>query len=1049
MIQAARAGRRGSRLWWMVCLLLGVLQLPNALRADEAEDYNLAVRLFKQAKWSSASKQFEDFIKKYPEHERVPLAKFYLGLAYVNQDEYKLAHKLLKEFVQAQPANTNIAQARYRIAECSYLLNDLPAALPELKEFVEKHPQDPLLDRALPYLGDVQLRQGQAEAALATFDKVLKDHPQSSQIDDAKFGRAKSLEQLKRDGEAIKQYQELVADPKSPRAAEALFQLAGRQFELQRFAEATAAYLDLLQKFPKSSLAAAARLNAGYGLWEQGKYAEAAQQFAAAQKDQQNSVTAGYWRGLSLKAIGEVKQAATVLADAAKEADKDHPLADAIQFQRGTCARQQNDAAAALEFFKQGADLWPKGDYADDSLHAAAELALDSGDIAQATTLLTKFAAEYPGSGLRLHYDLLMGRVDLMNASAEVKAGKPAAESYRLAGERFDKVLRDSTVPRTQMLARYYLGLTRQLQNQHEEAIKALGPLVAAVVADDGKSEFGEALLVQAESQLALKQYDAAQAAAEKYLSLYPKGRQQPRAWFVIAVAAGNRDENATSTAALDRLIKDYPKHSLTPVALLQLAEIAETKQDWPTSAARFSALAKISDGTDNQAFAIRGLAWSLFKQKQFGPAAEQFSKVVKQFPNHKLNSECSYYYADSLREAGQKEPAAAAYAVTFEKFSPKEPAAPNSEDKAPLLFAYRAGLQRARTLRQLKQIPQADQAYAALMEKFPRPQQHDKLLDEWALMNYESERYEQADKIFQRLIIEAPNSDLADNAELSLAESNLLAEKHDQAKQTFENLLQSDRSDAEVKERSLYQLIVLAVDELRWDDVRKLSDRLSREFPSSPHLGYAQYSEAEAILSMPPDEIDGAQLKAAKQRLEAVMKSAPSDGDSFHGRAWVLMAEIAFREKDYAEVDRLAEELKQKSPDSVFIYQMNEIVGRSYKQQADFPKARAALQSVLDNKLAFRTQTAAKSRFLIAETYFLEEKWEEAFLDYLKVVDSYDFPEWQSAALLQSGKCEEQLKRWKDAVTTYEELIRKYPDSEHAAEAKKRLEAAKARAQK
>jgi len=1039
-----------SRTWWTAILLMAVLGQPALVRADAAADkYNLAVGLYKQSRWALAAQRFDGFLKDHPQHEKAPLATFYLGLAYVNQEEYKAARDTLRSFIKAYPTNMNLPQARYRVAECSYLLDDFPAAQPELQDFIAQHPQDPLVERALPYLGDVQLRQNQAAAALVTFDKALKDFPKGALVDDARFGRARALEGLQKPAEAIEQYRELAANKEGPRAAEALFQIAARQFDAQQFAEAAGSYRELIQTFPKSGLLPSARLNAGYALYQGGKFAEAADQFAAAQQDPASFVTAGYWRGLSLKSQGDVKQAAVVLAAVAKEAG-DIPLAESIHFQRAICARQLGDAPGAQALFTQGTDKWPQGEFADDSLHAAAELALDAGDLATANQLLTRFAKDYSGSGLRLHYDLLMGRVDLATASAAVKAQQPVEqinEQYRLASERFDKILKESTVPRTQLLARYYLGLTRQLQNQHDETLKVLAPLIEVVQTDGAKSEFGDALLVLAESQLALKQFEPAQISAEKYLTLFPQGRQVPRALFVVSISAAQRKDVAASNAAVDRLIKDFRTHPLTPVTVLQLAELAESQQDWPVSGARYTALIPLSEGTDNQAFALRGLAWSLFKQKQYAAAADNFDKVVKQFPKHKLNSECAYYRAEALREAGQGEQAVAGYVDVFQRFGPPAPAAPGSEQEAPLLYAYRAGLQRARTLRQLKQVAPADEAYTALLEKFPQPLQLDRLLDEWALMNYEAERYAQADEIFARLIAQTPNSELADNARLSLAESDLVNDKLESAQQAFEGLLAAEASDADVKERSLYQLIVLAVDQQRWADVGTLSDRLAKSFPESPHLAYARYGLAEAVVNAA--KATEAEVAAAKQQLDAVMASAPEKfaKDSFLGRVWVLAAELTNREKRYEDVFKLTEQFKQAHADSIFIYQLEEIVGRSYKQQADFPQARAAFERVIADPLAFRTATAAKSQFLIAETHFLEMKWEEAFLEYQKVYTSYDLPEWQAAALLQSAKCDEQLKQWKEAAATYSQLIEEFPQSEHIPDAQQRLDVARKKA--
>lgn len=1022
-----------------------ILSGASAAWGDVALDkYNLAIGLYKQERWARAAERFEIFLKDHPQHEKAPLAKFYLGLTYINEQDYKAARAVLRDFVKSHPTNTNIAQGRYRVAECSYLLDDLKAALPELKEFLDKHPQDPLAERAIPYLGDVYLRLGQADGALAAFDRAIKDYPTSSLIDDARFGRAKALEALKRDAEAVQQYQELAQKSDSPRAAEAQFQLAARQFEMKRFSDAAAAYRDLLQRFPKSSLVPAARLNAGYALFQNGEFAEAEKQFAEAQRDAPNSLTARYWRGLSLKAMGDVAQAATVLADAAKEAG-DAPLAESIHFQRAICARQLGDAATARDLFVEGADRWPKGEFADDCLHAACELAVDAGDVPAATKLLARLTKEYPGSGLRLHYELLSGRMELAAASADVKSGKGADDRYAKAAEKFERVLKESMIVRTQFLARYYLALTRQLQNQHQEALNVLAPVVESVQTEGAKSEFGEALLVQAESLLAVKQFDAARAAAEKYLSLF--SRQLPRALFTVAVAAAHLKDEKASAAALDRLTTDFRTYPLTPAALLQLAELAENQQDWPTAASRYTALSDLAAGTDNQAFALRGLAWAHFKQRQFRPAADNFGRVVKQFPNHKLVSECAYYLAESLREDGRLDEALAAFDDVVKRFGPEKPAAAGAEQNPPLIYAYLASLQRARTHRQRNDVTKADEAYARLFELFPHPVHLDRLLDEWALMNYEAENFARADDIFRRLVKETPDSPLADNARLSLAESDLVAGKLDQAKKAFEELSTSDKSDAEVKERSAYQLLILAVEQKRWADVRPLSERLERDFPESRYRTYARYAQAEAILSN-ADAGEEA-LAKAKENLAAVMQAA-TEGlakDAFEGRAWVLSAEIAFREKKYEDVARIAEDFKRRLPESIFHYQAEEIVGRGHKQQANFAEARASFERVLADPAAFRTPTAAKCQFLIGETYFLEEKWEEAFLAYQKVYASYDHPEWQAAALLQSGKCDEKLNQWKEAAKTYAKLLDEFPESEFAKEAQERLELAKKKA--
>jgi TolA-binding protein len=58
-----------------------------------------------------------------------------------------------------------------------------------------------------------------------------------------------------------------------------------------------------------------------------------------------------------------------------------------------------------------------------------------------------------------------------------------------------------------------------------------------------------------------------------------------------------------------------------------------------------------------------------------------------------------------------------------------------------------------------------------------------------------------------------------------------------------------------------------------------------------------------------------------------------------------------------------------------------------------------------------------------------------------------YDYPAWQSAALLQAGKCSEALGQWKQAVETYQRLLKDFAESELAGDAAQRLKIAQERA--
>lgn len=1026
----------------LIALVVGLQAL--AACADQAlDDYNLAVQLYRQSRWQLATEGFRKFLQDFPEHEKASLARLYLGLTLVNQSDFTGAREVLRKFVKETPQNPNLPQAKYRVAECSYLLNDLTAARGELQTYLKDYPDDPLGERAWAYLGDVHLRLNDPRAAIAAFAEAVKRYPEGALVDDAQFGWAKALDAAKQDAEALAKYRTL-ASGSGPRAAEALFQIGSREFDAGQFAEAAKTYQTLTDRFPESALVPDAHLNAGFALFRGQDYAAASQAFQLVTKDKSRAVQAGYWQALSEKSLGNYQAAIDLLTQLQPQAAKD-PLGEAIAFQKGMCQRLAGQSDAAQASLLAVVEGYPKGDLADDALHFATELALEAGQLPAARERLDRFTKEFPQSGLRLYQQLLAGRYELALAgqkAAENQNADVVQAHYTAALKEFEQVLQASTLPRTRFQAAFYTGLTRQLQGNHPQALEALQPLAAEVEKGTATAEFADVLVLQADSLLQTGKFEEAAQVSAKYLAQYSAGRQRPRARSIEAIAQAQRKFLPESQQALAQLEAEFPQSPFAVSTALRLAELADERADWPAAAVLYAKLPALGKGTEYEVVGLRGWAWAEYQQRKFAEAARLYGDLVTRFPEHALAAEARYYQAESLREQGAAAEAAQAFAAAFEKLAPATPAGEGAESQLPLVYAYRSGLQGARLEGELKNVAAADALYAALLDKFPRPQQLDKVLDEWALLNYSAERYAQADEIFRRLIRDVPDSDLADNALLSLAESDLIANRLEAARESFEKLRISEKSDDVVRERAHYQLIVLALEQQRWPDVLKLAAEFQADYPDSPSFSYARYAAAEATL---------ADAKTPTERLEPLLaelaqmtQMLPTGPPAWAPRLWVLAAEAQFRLKRYDDILATVGDLKKQLPDSPLTYQVEEVLGRALKQQAKFPEARTALERVINDERAFRTETAAKSQFLIAETWFLQEKWKDAFLAYQKVYASYAYPEWQSAALLQAGKCDEQLGNLPDAIATYDRLIAEFPNSTHIEEARRRLMQAK-----
>jgi len=109
---------------------------------------------------------------------------------------------------------------------------------------------------------------------------------------------------------------------------------------------------------------------------------------------------------------------------------------------------------------------------------------------------------------------------------------------------------------------------------------------------------------------------------------------------------------------------------------------------------------------------------------------------------------------------------------------------------------------------------------------------------------------------------------------------------------------------------------------------------------------------------------------------------------------------------------------------------------------------AREAYQTVIRSPRGSKTETAAMAQWMIGETYFHQKNYETARREYLRTEILYAYPEWQAAALLQAGKCHEQLGQWDKAAALYTRLLQRYPETKHAEAAKERQKIAENNAQ-
>jgi TolA-binding protein len=1010
----------------MLGVLAGTLVQPTLVFADAGLDaYNFARGLYKAERWSLSEEAFRKFLTEHPNHEQVAFGTLYLGLSQCQLEKHAEGRKTLDAFIKKYPQNSDVAHARYRDAECSYYLDELERAEKDLNSCLKDFPKDPFREFALTYLGDAQRRLGKPREAAATLQSSLDLFPQGRMAAEARFGLAQATETLGDTAKALALYRESAKSSREQRGDEAQLALANLLFDQRQFPAAIVEYDAIEVRFPGSRLGPVATLNAGFALYQNNDFPKALARFDAAEADPKQSVTAGYWKGLTLKALGDFPGAAAVLEDVTKKAG-DLPLTESIIYQLADCYFRSGQLDKAEAGFLKVTQNWPTGKFGDQSLYFATESIIQSARsmapadraarMKDAELLLSKFEREYKSSSIHMFHKLQQGQFLMLRATPE---------DMQQAEKIYAAVLATTKREQTQAKARYQLARARQQQGDRQGALEAIAPLAAAVMKTP-KTGLPESLILYAYLCLEAARPADALKAANSYLKNNPGGSLRDQAWAHVANANAKARDWSGADKAVSQLLKDHRKSPLVSRTILNVAETAYGEKHFEAASKFFELLLAPGPKSPFHAAALSGLAWSELQKKDYAKAEQRFRQFAKEHSGHELAAESAFMIGDSLQRAGNSKDAAVAFEDAFKSFAPHEQ-------------SFLSGLQAARLHASLQETDEANRIYTAVEGAYPKRPEHDQLLNEWALILYEAERFPAADKLFRRITNEHPDSAVADNARFSLAESDLVSGNIPQARESFAALAIDENADAAVQEDSLFRVIGIDADSGQWKEVIAAAEQFSKRFSESRYLPDLQFHLGNSQLNL-NNFMDAEETFSEL----AARVNEPAVGQSdFIGHLWALLAEAQVRQKKYDAVIATSKQARTWKADATTHYLLDEVVGRAWKNQARFPEAIAAFRRVIDSESGRRTETAAKAQLMLAETHFLKKEYAQARDNYLKVHFFYTFPEWEAPALFQAGKCEELIgtaDSLEGARKWYQTLQKEFADSDFAKQAATRL---------
>ncbi len=1012
----------------LIVVAIAVLLHPDAGLADKpTDDFNLGIGLWRKKRWTPAVEVFEQFLKDYPDHQRVALATFYLGLSYNSLQQYGRSRDRFTDYLRLNPDSPNTAAVKYRLGECSYYLGEYEKAIDQLEKYTREHPGHKLIDWGYLQLGESLVQSGRWPEADVVLTRLLTASSNEYIIGQAQYSLALSLEKQKKSDAAVDTFRKVARLNDARLAARALARAATIRFRQGQYELAAALYDQIVTRFPESRLSPAAALNAGLALYRVKKFDGAILRFGQVPDDSAEKTEATLLTGMSLARLNRPDEARSTL-NAAFKAGGNTTLAAEALFEMARLEQLAGEHDLAAQMFTDLVERWPDDTYTADALFNAASLRLELKDIESAERLLNRLKSEFPARTTQPRAKFLTARILLQR-------NKPAA-----ARESLDQVISaENGDSRWLALSLYYISRIDHDEKRFELALNAVLRLWPLLDSDTNQDLRG-ALALGAMSAIELKEFKTAEDLATEFLQYGLKDSDQATdARAARTVARASTGRYAAAILDADHLIGTAAKNPQTWTVLLHAAELAWDEKEYAAALELFMRANNGQAPASTRRAGASGFAWCLFEQGQFKEAAEAFKETARAWPDSSGGFEAQYMAVRSLHELGQMDTVIDEYAALSKEFAIKATDTATQQLRERLYsYALDAGRTAARLLDSAGRRDESNRQWAALADGFTDASELDMILDEWAWMNLKTEQYAVADKIYRRLLKECPESPFAGTARLSLAESDLNAQRMDEAIGEFQAIVDHPKyADAE-KAKALFHLIDINAERQSWQDVTRFADQFATAHSVSSLAPRVQLLHADALVALNQPDLARELLQLLRRGvLERQLEAAP-----WTERIWVVLGEVALAAKDYKDVDAVAEEFSMQFPESKLKFQMSYLLGRRWKNQPEpkFEKAREFFEAVIYDESGRGTRTAARSQFLIADTRLMENDYAGASREYFKVYTLYDYPDLQAQALYQAGACQLEIGQPKEAVQTWRSLIEDFPESAIAKDAEQRL---------
>lgn len=771
--------------------------------------YGLGVSLFRMERYDEAFNELAP-LQDRDQFEFAAEVGTIVGQCHLTQRRHAQAAKSFKRVVVKHERHDLADESGVGLVEALYLDSQYDEAVDACQRFVTRWPNSPHRERAEFFGGLSTMAQEDYAGAADRYQAQLERFPKGPFAEQTSLLLAQCHHHNKAVREAIRQYRNVLKQAGSRYIPDALHGLGTLLRREGNASEAGEVLDQLLKRFPDSSLSDSARFQRGRAFFDEGAYSKAFEAFAplaAVSGELQDQ--AAYWAAKSKLREGDFAAAAARFEQAIRQFP-DSDLSPEMLYDRSVAlvrAGQHDEAAESLETYRS---QFPQHTLAAEALELLATTEHQRRRFQKSRELCLTFIERYQSHKLAPVVLFLMGENSFLAANYDdavtdysrfltaypdhnqattakfrMGTGLYRLQRYDQAVETLASVTNRAQTAETYRPALLNLGDIHFQRSEWKQAELYLSDYLSfglsMTAADDALMKLGLARQREGRHEEAIEAY-------ETLIERFTDSPHRLQAIFERGQALVSAGRLREAKQAFQTVLETDDESRFAPYALNHLATMAVQDKDFDEASKLYERVSRSTSETDLGADALFQNAQSLMAARRFPEAEVSFARFISEHPSHSRVAEADAQRAISL--ARQDRYADALKAI--EQAERRRGPALTASSQAALEY------EKAWCLRELGQVDEAADAYRRLLGGGSREDLKTHAMLELSGIELNAKRFQEAAGLLEHLrevIRKDPAQvplELREQGTYRLGVCRFELEQYDKAAELFEEFLET-----------------------------------------------------------------------------------------------------------------------------------------------------------------------------------------------------------------------------------------------------------------